>query len=176
MRIIGGFFLAALLFAGFLTRPGGGIASSGRSGEISRQVDATPAEVMAVVRDALVADGLEIVSRSDDGYRLRQVIPSTVLARDPEFASLSRFGDMIVSARVGRDEAEVTTGFALVTTSANYRITAEPGRNGKGTLVRVEPIIEEGTGRDSRRLARGLRTVIDRSGRDILEQLTAAAG
>lgn len=139
-------------------------------------MDAPPAEVMAAVRDALVADGLEIVSRSDDGYRLRQVIPSTVLAGDPEFASLSRFGDMIVSARVGRDEAEVTTGFALVTTSANYRITAEPGRNGKGSLVRIEPTIEEGTGRDSRRLARGLRTVIDRSGRDILDRVASVAG
>jgi hypothetical protein len=177
MRMVGVFFMSVLLLGGFLARPGGDLASADRGGSgHSRQVGAAPAEVMAAVRDSLRAEGLAVVSRADDGDRLRQVIPATALSRDPDLASLARFGDMIVTARVGGDEAEVRTGFAMISTAAHYRITATPGRDGKGSTVTIEPRVEEGSGRDSRRIARNLRTVIDRHGRDMLQRLTAALG
>ncbi|HEX8216638.1 MAG TPA: hypothetical protein VF577_04150 [Allosphingosinicella sp.] len=180
MRLIGGFFFAVLLLGGFITRPGGGLASPSGSGGDSRnhssQVAAAPSDVMAAVSESLAADGLEIVSRADDGVRLRAVIASTALSGDPEFAPLSRYGDMIITARVGASDAEVTAGFAMKETAAHYRITAAPAGDGKGSIVTMEASVEEGSGRDSRRVARGLRTVIDRSGRNLLDRVTAAAG
>ena len=179
MRLVGAFFFSLLLLGGFLTRPGGGLTSAeGASdrGRHSATVAASPREVMAAVRESLVADGLDIVSRADDGDRLRAVVPSTVLARDPEMTALSRYGDMIITARVGPSEAEVTTGFAMIGTRAHYRITAASAGDAKASTVTMEASVEEGSGRDSRRVARGLRTVIDRSGRELLDHVIAVAG
>ena len=180
MRLIGGFFFALLVLGGFLTRPGGGLASAERTpadgGRHSTEVAAAPRDVMAAVRDSLVSDGLDLVSRADDGDRLRAVVPSTALAQDPEMAALARYGDMIITARVGASEAEVTTAFAMIGTEAHYRITAVPGGDRRTSTVTMEASVEEGEGRDSRRVARGLRTVIDRSGRELLDSVTAAVG
>lgn len=179
MRLIGAFFFAALLLGGFATRPGGGLASpsgsGGHGGDHSSRVAASPSAVMEAVSESLASDGLDIVSRADDGVRLRSVIPSTALSADPEFAPLSRYGDMIITARVGASDAEVTAGFAMIETAAHYRITAAPAPDGKGSVVTMEARVEEGSGRDSRRVARGLRTVIDRSGRNLLDRVTAGA-
>jgi|GEM_PF-6870763 len=176
MRLFALIVVAGAIFGGLLTPRGGGSgsASAGAAREFSRSVDADPREVMDAVRDSLRAEGLDLVSRADDGDRLRQVIPSTVLSREPDFASLARYGDMIVTARVGSSEAEVRTGFALISTAAHYRIVAAPGPDGKGSVVTIEPRVEEGTGRDSRRIARNLRAIIDRQARQALEQLTAS--
>lgn len=173
MKHVGALVMAVLLFGGFLTRNSGGASPS--AGEQSRRVDAAPAAVMAVIRDSLSAEGFEVVSRASDGDRYRQVVTSHQFAADPETERMARLGDLIMTAHVDEDEARIETRFTQLSTVAGYRIAVAPTGDGKGSVATLTPHLEQGSGREAERLARNLRGVMDRHGREILSRLAAAA-
>jgi len=166
------FVMALLLLGGFLARPGGG-ASASADGSHSRQVDAPPAAVVAALRASMSADGLQLVSRADNGDHYRQLVPAYETARDPKYAELSRFGDMIVTARVHDGGAEVHTGFTSMDTAADFTITVAAREAGQGSVVTVAGEVEQGTGDDAERIAERLRATIDGQSREILGRIVA---
>jgi hypothetical protein len=173
MRLIGAFVMAVLLFGGFLTRNAGS-AGGGAEGERSRRIEAAPADVMAVVRASLPGEGFTLVSRADDGDRYRMVVTSHEFAADEETERMARLGDLIMTARVDEDELEVRTSFTQVSTTAGYRILVTPEGDGKSSRVTLTPRIEQGSGPEAERLARNLRTLLDRHARETLDRLATA--
>jgi hypothetical protein len=177
MRWVFGAAMALLLFGGYATRPGGGLAgaSSGPSAS-AQQVDAPPAAVVDALRSSMAADGLELVSRSETGDRYRLTVPAYAMAQNPEYAGLSRLGDLIVTARVHEGGAEVHTGFAMIDTGADCEIVVTPSADGQTTRVAIAAEVNEGTGRDARRVATALRQIVDNQAREILGRVVSRVG
>lgn len=174
MRLILGFVVSVLLVGGFFGHASRGGASGASGGALSRQVAATPAEVVDALRASMSADGLDLVSRADDGDHFRQLIPATALSADPEFASAaSEVGDIILTARVHPRGAEVRAAFTASGTSPGYEVTVAPAADGKGSTVAVASSVEEGTGANAARQAQRIRRVIDREAAKVLDSVVA---
>lgn len=177
MRWIFGVAMALLLFGGYATRPGGGLASAstGSSGH-SEQVDAPPAAIVEALRASMAADGLALVSRSETGDRYTATLPAYVMAQDPEYAELSRLGDLVITARVHEGGAEVHTGFTMIDTGADYRIVVTPAADGQTSRVAIEAEVQQGSGRDARRVGTQLRRIVDNQARQILSRVLSNVG
>ncbi len=178
MRMIFAFFIALLLAGGFLARGGSaGGSASASDGEISRQVDAAPAEVVEGIRATLRADGLTLVSRADDGDRFRQVVPHYEIAREPKLAPIARHGDLILTAHVFVDGARIRAGFASTRVAANYRIAIAPDADGDGSRVTMTTEVEgaEGATGEEAQIAANLNRIIGTHGREMLGAFLASA-
>lgn len=177
MRWIFGIAMALLLFGGYATRPGGGLASASTgAGGHSQQVDAPPAAVVEALRSSMAADGLELVSRSETGDRYQLTVPAYAMAQDPEYTELSRLGDLVITARVHEGGAEVHTGFTMIDTGADYRIVVTPAADGQKSRVAIEAEVKQGSGRDARRIGTHLRRIVDNQAREILSRVLAHVG
>ena len=170
--------LSLVQLCGILTRNGGSSSTtdSDDSSAISHNYAAAPANVLDALRASLAADGFDLVSRSDSGDYYRQVVPAHAMAQDEETEHLARFGDMILTARVHMDGAEVRTGFAQLSVAASYRIAVAPGADGKGSVVTMTPELEQGSDHEGRRIAARLRTSLDRHAGIMLDRIVGAAG
>ena len=164
-----------LLIGGCFTAVGGGLAGASEGGGLSRTVDAPPSAVREALRDVMSGDGLTLTSRADNGDHYRQVFPAHQIARDPKYASLSRLGDMLVTARVHDRGAVLHTSFTLIDTGADFIIDVVPGEGGKGSVVTIAPEVIQGTGEDAERVAQRLRATIDTQARDILSRVVSNA-
>jgi hypothetical protein len=163
-----------LLIGGCFTAVGGGLAgASGSGGGLSRTVDAPPSAVQGALRTVMRGDGLALTSRADNGDHYRQVVPAYQLARDPKYASLSRLGDMLVTARVHPSGAVIHTSFTMIDTGADFTIEVVPGEGGKGSVVTIAPEIVQGTGEDAERVAERLRATVDGQAREILSRVVS---
>jgi hypothetical protein len=126
--------------------------------------------VVEAIKASLLLDGLQLVSRADNGDHFRQVVPNYEMARDPKLARIARLGDMILTARVNNEGAAIHAGFTGTPVGADYRLDVAPGPDGRGSLV---TIVAEVAGDDSAEgeqaeLARNLRRVIREHARQIL--------
>jgi hypothetical protein len=164
-----------LLIGGCFTAVGGGLAGASAGGGLSRTVDAPPSAVQEALGSVMRGDGLALTSRADNGDHYRQVVPAYQLARDPKYASLSRLGDMEVTARVHPGGAVIHTSFTMIDTGADFTITVVPGEGGKGSVVTIAPEVVQGTGEDAERVAERLRATVDRQARDILSRVVSNA-
>lgn len=176
MRLVFAFVMSLLLFGGFLAS-GGSAGKSESGGGVSRNVDATPAQVIDGIRTSLPADGLALVSRADDGDRFRQVVPHYEMARDPKLAPIARHGDLILTAHVFPEGAHIRAGFATTQVAANYRIAVAPDPDGRGSLVTMTTEVEgaEGAEGEEARIAANLSRIIDGHGREMLSTFLARA-
>jgi hypothetical protein len=176
MRIFFAFVMAMLLFGGFLARPGGA-ASSRSDGHSSRHIRAPRADVVDALRAMMRQDGMELVSRADDGDRYRAVIPAARLNADPKFSGAgSVVGDVVITARVHPGGAVIDTGFSANDTSARFEVAVTAGEGGQGSDIAVTGTVEEGHGPVAHRLAESMRRLLDSEAGTLLDTIARGAG